>query len=144
MMSQALMAATKSVSTLHDDFLLHSFHCYFVSPTKTDPPVIYKVGHAKDGRNFCTISVKAMQGDKINFHCMASFYKPTSSIIEYQAHPMPPVPKPGESTLGSQYSHYHLSELFPVRYTFVLMDIIMCAHENQRKAFVAREEHPPK
>lgn len=129
-MSQALMSATKSVTTLHQDFLLHSFHCYFVGPTKTDPPVKYEVGHAKDGKNFCSLVVKAMQGDKINFHCMASFYKPISSVVEYQAKDMPLVPKPGESTRGTRYTHFDLSEFYPIRYTKVFMDIIICARED--------------
>ncbi len=143
-MSQALMAATKSVSTLHEDFLLHSVHCYFVGPTQTDPPVNYKVGHAKDGKNFCSLSVKAMQGDKINFHCMASFYKPISSVIEYQGHEMPSVPKPGEPTHGTQYTHFDLSLMYPIRYTHVLMDIIICAREDIAKEAIAGNKHPPR
>ena len=143
-MSQALMAATKSVSALHNDFLLHSFHCYFVCPTQVRPPVIYKVGHAKDGRNFCSLAVKATQGDKVNFHCMASFYKPETSVVSYSGRPMPKVPKPGAPDPSSPFKLIEVSEQYPaVRLTGLSMDMVVCADVNMRKKLMSGEGVKP-
>ena len=139
-MGQALMAATRSVSGLHSDFLLHSFHCYFVGPTQVHPSVIYKVGHAKDGRNFCSLTVKATQGDKVNFHCMASFYKPETSVISYSGRPMPNVPKPGAT--DPQFKMIQVSGIFPAARQSP-MEIIVCADVNTYEKFVSGEAVKP-
>ena len=139
-MSQALMAATKSVTAIHRDFLLHSFHCYFVGPTQVRPPVIYKVGHTKDGRNFCSLAVKATQGDKVNFHCMASFYKPETSVISHSGRTMPNVPKPGAADPSSRFKLIEVSEQYPaVRKPGLSMDVVVCAEVNMHNKLLSGE-----
>lgn len=143
-MSQALMAATKSVSGLHSDFLLHSFHCYFVGPTQVHPPIIYKVGHAKEGRNFCSLSVKATQGSKVNFHCMASFSKPESSVVTYTGHPMPDVPKPETTEPTSKFKLIDISKRYPtIRSSELVMDMVVCVDVNMEKKFLSGEGTKP-
>ena len=97
-MGQALMSAWKCVSELNSSFLLHSFHCYFVGPMKVAPDVIYRVTRVKDGNNFCSLSVVAVQDTKVCFHCLASFQKPADvkADVNYSRHPMPKVPHPSD------------------------------------------------
>ena len=80
MAGQALMAASMSVHDLNPSFLLHSFHCYFIGPMRTTPEVIYRVTQVKEGKNFCSVSVVAVQSDKVCFHCLVSFQKPCRSM----------------------------------------------------------------
>lgn len=143
-MGQALMAATKSMRALHSDFLLHSFHCYFVAPTQVYPPVVYKVEHAKDGRTFCSVTVKAKQGDKVNFHCMASFLKPESGVVSYLGHPMPNVPKPGEEDSTSKFKLVNFFEQFPgLRVANLLLEVLVCVDETMWRSVAAREATKP-
>lgn len=103
-MGQALMAASKCVYDLDPSFLLHSFHCYFVGPMQTAPEVIFKVTRIKDGTNFCSVSVGAVQNDKVCFHCLVSFQKPESvrAKLEYCSHLMPVVPHPKDTVAISE------------------------------------------
>lgn len=97
-MGQALMSASRCVSDLNNSFLLHSFHCYFVGPMQDNPEVTFKVNRVKDGTNFCSVSVVAVQDGKVCFHCLVSFKKPESvgTELDYSAHPMPKVPHPSD------------------------------------------------
>ena len=91
---QAITAAQKSVDDF--DFLVNSLHCYFVNPTKTSSDVIYEVEQLKNGRSFCTRSVKAWQEDRVVFHALTSFYKvdtPTTNL-SHTSSVMPAAPRP--------------------------------------------------
>lgn len=93
---QAITAAQKSVDDL--DFLVHSLHCYFVNPTKTSPDVIYEVEQLKNGRSFCTRSVKAWQEGHVVFHALVSFYKAdtTATNLSHTSSVMPAAPRPAD------------------------------------------------
>ena len=98
MVGQALMSAWLCVSNLDPSFLLHSFHCYFVGPTQATSDVIYKVARVKDGNNFCSVSVTAVQNSKVSFHCLVSFQKPVAMVteLEHCGYPMPALPHPDD------------------------------------------------
>ena len=94
------MSAWLCVSNLDTSFLLHSFHCYFVGPTQATSDVIYKVARVKDGNNFCSVSVTAVQNSKVSFHCLVSFQKPVAMVtgLEHCGYPMPALPHPDDLT----------------------------------------------
>ena len=104
--SQALMAATKSISDLDSSFLLHSIHCYFVGPTQASSDLVYKVERIKDGKTFCSVSVQAVQRGRVTFHCLASFQKnenvDVDSVLDYTRHPMPVVPHPDDEQVEKE------------------------------------------
>jgi len=95
--AQAMTAAEKSLDNA--DFLFHSLHCYFVNPTKPSPDVIYEVERLKDGKNFCSRSVKAWQEGRIVFHALVSLYKAeaTSANLSHSSSVMPDVPRPPDN-----------------------------------------------
>ena len=91
------MAAVKSVSA--PDFVLHSTHCYFLSPAQISSDIIYEVDRSRDGRTFSSRAVKALQDGKVIFHCLVSFQREGSASTEtelsHSNHLMPNVPVPG-------------------------------------------------
>lgn len=97
-MGQALVAASMCVHDLHPSFLIHSYHCYFVGPMQASPDweVRYMVTRVKDGTNFCSVSVGAVQRAKVCFHCLVSFQKPEAvkADLKHTGRPMPIVPHP--------------------------------------------------
>ena len=84
--SQAIVSATKSVDTA---FGLHSLHCYFLLSASPAVPIIYFVERLRDGRSYCTRSVKAVQNGKIIFHLLCSYHRP-EPWHPSQQWPMPP------------------------------------------------------
>lgn len=99
------MAAVKSVEG--SQFLVHSLHCYFLHPVQPQPEVIYDVEKIRDGKSFSSRSIKALQGGRVMFHCLASFSKEESRAgteIDYVRYSMPDVPMPGsEVTPDSEF-----------------------------------------
>ena len=90
------MAAYRSIKDLDSDFLLNSFHCYFLSPTLHDK-ALYQVRRVKEGRNLCSLTVDASQvNNRINFKCMMSFAKlePGGNAFDLVPRQMPSVPHP--------------------------------------------------
>ena len=156
---QALMAASMSVHDLNPSFLLHSFHCYFVGPMRTTPEVIYHVTRVKEGKNFCSVSVVAVQSDKVCFHCLVSFQKPeaVTAELDYCSQLMPAVPHPSDSDsiAMSELSDRDDKDKIAVNMQkFVTrgMDIedawslegYMCIEVGTVKKFLAKEPVPPK
>jgi acyl-CoA thioesterase II len=74
MVAQALMAMMRTVST---DRAVHSTHSYFMRPVDISQPVTYHVELLRDGRNFSTREVRAMQNDKTAYISMGSFQVPS-------------------------------------------------------------------
>ncbi|KAF8845320.1 Thioesterase/thiol ester dehydrase-isomerase [Paxillus ammoniavirescens] len=93
--SQAIVSATRCVDPA---FGLHSFHCYFMLSASPAVPIIYFVERVREGRSYCTRSVKAVQNGKIIFQLLCSFHSPEPWQPSYQW-PMPDVPKPEDCEL---------------------------------------------
>ncbi|KAG0285153.1 Acyl-CoA thioesterase 8, partial [Dissophora globulifera] len=93
---QALNAAIKTVPS---QFSVHSFHSYFLLAGNDSTPIVYQVERLRDGKSYCTRSVKAVQGGKSIYICMASFQALPPYALGHQ-YPMPDVPH--HSTLPSQ------------------------------------------
>ena len=94
---QALLAATRSMMEVDSNFVLSSFHCYFISPTLYDRDIVYKVQRLKEGKTFCSLTVAACQvSDRTTFKLMASFDKlgPAGNAFDMETKRMPIVPHP--------------------------------------------------
>lgn len=93
--SQALVSATNCVDPA---FALHSLHCYFLTSASPSTPIVYYVERLRQGRSYCTRSVKAVQNGEIIFIMLCSFQKPEPWQPSHQW-PMPKVPAPEECEL---------------------------------------------
>ncbi|NBB50408.1 acyl-CoA thioesterase II [Rhizobium sp. CRIBSB] len=69
-LAQALRACLFTV----DKRAVHSLHGYFIRPGSEAEPVLYQVERTRDGRNFTTRRVTALQSRKVIFHMEASFH----------------------------------------------------------------------
>lgn len=88
-MAQALSASQKTVA---DDLVVHSMHVYFLRQGDPSAPVLYQVDPLRDGRSYCTRTVRAVQHDKSIFSATLSFQK-LEQGLSYQSQ-MPDVPAP--------------------------------------------------
>ncbi|KAI9466074.1 thioesterase II [Lactarius psammicola] len=87
--SQGLVAATKSVKP---NFALHSLHCYFLQAVSPALPVLYYVDRVREGRSYATRLVRAVQGGKDALTMMCSFqvpepWQPSRSWPMYKVQP---------------------------------------------------------
>lgn len=89
-LAQALRACLFTV----EDRPVHSLHGYFIRPGAEDEPVVYQVERTRDGRNFTTRRVIALQKRRAIFHMEASFHDGAEGISH--ARKPPPVPGPDE------------------------------------------------
>ena len=88
---QALSAAKQTVDGSR---YVHSFHSYFLLPGDPKRPIIYDVENLRDGRNFSTRRVKAIQNGQPIFYLTAS-YQTQETGFEHQS-PMPDVASPDQ------------------------------------------------
>ena len=139
MVSQAMTAAEKSLDNA--DFLFHSLHCYFVNPTKGSPDVIYEVEKLKDGKSFCTRSVKAWQEGRIVFQALVSLYKAdaASANLSHSSSVMPDVPRPPDEDAKELDKRF-----IPFNFTgFHHVHMYMYVPDEHRKAWKTRTPvHP--
>jgi acyl-CoA thioesterase II len=86
---QALVAAS---ATVHDDFIPHSLHSYFLKSGKSGAqklinvtsgsvlkPILYMIDRVRDGRSFCTRCVKGVQDGEAIYTAEISFHKAQST-----------------------------------------------------------------
>lgn len=87
-LAQALRACLFTVA----DRPVHSLHGYFIRPGAEAEPVVYQVERTRDGRNFTTRRVIALQNRKAIFHMEASFHDGGEGISHSRAAPVVPGP----------------------------------------------------
>lgn len=90
-LGQALSAASQTVPSERH---AHSLHGYFMHPGNVQKPIVYTVDCIRDGKNFTTRRVVAVQGGRAIFSMSASFQMEESGF-EHQDR-MPDVPGPEE------------------------------------------------
>ncbi|KAI0125238.1 thioesterase-like superfamily-domain-containing protein [Xylariales sp. AK1849] len=73
--AQTLAAAQRTVP---EDFVVHSFHCYFVLAGDASTPILYHVERVREGRSFSTRTVQARQRGRAIFTVTMSFTKVNS------------------------------------------------------------------
>jgi len=88
-LAQALSAASK---TVHQGWLVHSLHGYFLRPGAVDAPLLYEVDRIRDGGSFATRRVVVRQKGDVILNMAASFHKEERGF-DHQL-PMPDVPGP--------------------------------------------------
>ncbi|KAI1875955.1 uncharacterized protein JN550_001451 [Neoarthrinium moseri] len=81
--AQTLAAAQRTVPA---DFVVHSFHCYFVLAGDSGVPILYHVERVREGRSFCTRTVQARQRGKAIFTVTMSFTKENSGGAQQVQH----------------------------------------------------------
>ncbi|KAH6647012.1 acyl-CoA thioesterase [Truncatella angustata] len=81
--AQTLAAAQRTVPA---DFVVHSYHCYFVLAGDSSVPILYHVERVREGRSFCTRTVQARQRGKAIFTVTMSFTKDNSGGREQVSH----------------------------------------------------------
>jgi acyl-CoA thioesterase-2 len=97
-LGQALMAAAATV----DGRPVHSLHAYFLRRGDFNAPIVYEVDRARDGKNFSTRRVVAIQHGAQIFNMSASFQSDEPGLAHQLT--MPPVPPP--EGLADLESHY--------------------------------------
>ncbi|HEX3513536.1 MAG TPA: acyl-CoA thioesterase domain-containing protein [Trebonia sp.] len=70
LVAQAAVAAQR---TVEDGKAMHSMHSYFMRPADIGAEVRYEVELLRDGRGYSTRQVRAFQGGKAVYACLASF-----------------------------------------------------------------------
>ncbi|GMI66849.1 hypothetical protein like AT1G01710 [Hibiscus trionum] len=90
LVGQALAAASKTVDSLK---FVHSLHSHYLKSGSFNIPIIYQVSRLRDGRNFATRRVDAIQRGNIIFTLLTSFQKEEEGF-DHQEAMMPSVPDP--------------------------------------------------
>ncbi|KAH7719115.1 Protein F25E2.3 [Aphelenchoides avenae] len=96
-LAHALDAATETVD---DKFLPHSFHSYFIKSGNVHKPVYWTVERIRDGKSFCTRSVRAHQDNDVLFIAQFSFQVREGDAVSHQAKYPTNVPQPEDLRLG--------------------------------------------
>ena len=108
----------------------------------------------KDGTNFCSVSVGAVQRDKVCFHCLVSFQKPEAvrADLRHAARPMPVVPHPRDHVNTESLSDADLFTVDTKRFLtdkhrwqdFWPCDMYLCTDVSTAKKQLAREPTKPR
>ena len=88
-LAQSVVAAGRTVSFGS----IHSLHAYFLRAGHPSEPIDYTVERIREGRNFLTRRVTAVQAGHTIFEASVSFAAPEEGISH--SAPMPAVPDPG-------------------------------------------------
>ncbi|HDR1344882.1 TPA: acyl-CoA thioesterase II [Pasteurella multocida] len=113
--AQALSAA---IQVAPPDRVLHSCHAYFLSPGDSQHGIIYDVETLREGRNFTTLRVKAIQHNEPICHITASFQKAEQGF-DHQSK-MPDVESPDQLIAESviiQKLAPHIPEAIRAKFT---------------------------
>ncbi|XP_046360372.2 acyl-coenzyme A thioesterase 8-like [Haliotis rufescens] len=81
LIGQALVAAAKTVP---ESQFAHSLHCYFLQGGSGDRPVVYYVDRTRDGKTYCSRTVKAIQRGKAVLTMQTSFKKEETDPYRHQ------------------------------------------------------------
>ena len=88
-LAQSVMAAGRTT----DRGTIHSLHAYFLRAGKPIEPIDYMVERIREGRNFLTRRVTAIQGGHTIFEASVSFTSPEEGISHQMSMPAAPPPE---------------------------------------------------
>lgn len=74
----------------------HSLHCYFIAPTNAEKGIKFEVCSTRDGRSFCSRTVRAVQGDSTLMLLLASFHDATREARHSHQISPPPALHPSQ------------------------------------------------
>ena len=83
-MAQALSAGQQTVA---EALVVHSMHGYFLRQGDPAQPVVYHVEPVRDGRSYCTRTVRALQNDQLIFTSTQSFQKTEQGLSHQSSMP---------------------------------------------------------
>ncbi|CAM3930016.1 acyl-CoA thioesterase II [Vreelandella rituensis] len=112
-LGQALAAAARTVP---EERRPHSQHGYFLRPGDPHRPVVYQVDTVRDGGNFTTRRVTAIQKGRPIFFCSASFQSSEPNLSHQR--PMPQVPSP-EALLKSSDTQHSRFPGHPIEFLYL-------------------------
>ena len=95
--AQSLVAAA---ATVDPAYRIHSLHAYFMRKGDADEPIRFDVDRLRNGRNFVTRAVVAVQSRGAILHMSASFQAGQADRY-VQTHPFPDPPSPDTIADGS-------------------------------------------
>ena len=107
MLAQSIMAMGQTVREPHR---LHSMQGYFLQPGDVTKPITFDVRIIREGRNFSTRLVLALQDDTPIFSGAASFQSPEGEYRHFQAMPEVPPPERMQSEEAFYADQLHLLE----------------------------------
>lgn len=107
MLAQSIMAMGQTVREPHR---LHSMQGYFLQPGDVTKPITFDVRVIREGRNFSTRLVLALQDDTPIFSGAASFQSPEGEYRHFQAMPEVPPPERMQSEEAFYADQLHLLE----------------------------------
>ncbi|KAI1417338.1 Thioesterase/thiol ester dehydrase-isomerase [Hypoxylon sp. FL1857] len=84
--AQTLAAAQRTVP---NNFVVHSYHCFFVLAGDSSVPILYHVERVREGRSFCTRTVQARQRGHAIFTVTCSFVREGSGGAVAVSHAAP-------------------------------------------------------
>ncbi|KAI1806876.1 Thioesterase/thiol ester dehydrase-isomerase [Daldinia bambusicola] len=84
--AQTLAAAQRTVPP---NFVVHSYHCFFVLAGDSSVPILYHVERVREGRSFCTRTVQARQRGHAIFTVTCSFVREGSGGADTVSHAVP-------------------------------------------------------
>jgi len=113
-LGQSLAAAS---FTVPQDRQPHSQHGYFLRPGDPHRPVVYQVDKVRDGGNFTTRRVTAIQKGRPIFFCSASFQTPETNPLAHHS-PMPEVAPP-EALLDSGKAQHSRFPGHPIEFIYL-------------------------
>lgn len=136
-LGQSLMAAGRTV----EGRLAHSLHAYFLRAGDTTAPIVFQVERIRDGKSFCTRTVKAIQHGEIIFILAASFAVEEEGL-EHQTL-MPEVPGP-EGLLSETELRQKIAPMLPdkIRAAFVQERPIEIRPLNPVNPFAPQPQEP--
>ncbi|KAK6063738.1 Acyl-coenzyme A thioesterase 8 [Seiridium cupressi] len=115
--AQTLAAAQRTVPS---NFVVHSYHCYFVLAGDAAVPILYHVERVRDGKSFCTRTVQARQRGKAIFTVTMSFTRENNGGEQQVRHAaaMPPdVRPPPEDYVEEVFGGTSPFETYPIEVT---------------------------
>lgn len=114
---QVLGQAIKAAEYTVEERCIHSLNAYFLRKGDYNSPIIYEVERSRDGRNFSSRRVVAIQHGRPIFTLSASFQSEEEGL-DFQSE-MPEVPEP-EELQTIQLSHIKNLSNMPVKLSRVL------------------------
>lgn len=128
-LSQSLVAASRTVREEHPGRLPHSLHAYFLRAGDDTQPIRFAVERMRDGRSFSARRVHAIQEGRPILSLTASFQDPSGGLDHHD--PMPDVTAPEElpsvADIFGGIDHPRAQHLAsrPVEHRYVEGDIAM-------------------
>lgn len=128
-LSQSLIAASRTIREDHPQRVPHSLHAYFMRPGDDTLPIRFAVERMRDGSSFSTRRVHAIQHGRPILSLTASFQDPAGGLDHHDTVPEVAAPEtlPSVADIYGRIDHPQAQHLAgrPVEHRYVEGDIAM-------------------